>query len=1145
MALIFSGVSIAFDNHAQTVLERKVSLELNDISLAQVLSRIEQEAKVKFVYSPGRIDLSDIISLEVSGKKLGVLLTELLAPRSIGFRVQAGDNFIILVEDEKSNLPSMSSNGRFNQEAILFSVSGVVHDRNGNPMPGVNILEKNTSNGTTTDIDGKYVLEVTDENAVIIFSFIGYTTQEVSVAGRSVVDVVLSEDVQNLEEVVVVGYGTQKKVSLTGSLSTVDSEVFRKNATGSITQSLQGSIAGATVTTGNTPGSDAQIRIRGISTINNNNPLWIIDGVPRTGGINQLSPAEIESITVLKDASATAIYGARGANGVILVTTINGKKSQPLQISVNSQIGVLKNIRRYDMLNTQELAELIWLQFENSGIPPSHPIFGSGATPKIPKYLLPAGADDVDLSLYDRVSYPITEANLEGTDWYDAILNEGVVKENTIVLSGGSENTTYAFSGSSLHEDGMVKMTGFKRYNMRSNITFEPVKWLSIGENLGVSYTKSEGDLRESGEGSIFGQLLDVAPIMPIYDVMGNWAPLTRLTGIQANLFHPLAELDYRKDFITENLALNGNVFATVKPLKNLSLKTQFGINYGNSHSKSPLEINPESYVARVFAELSESYSMGRTWNWINTLDYNATYNNDHNFGILIGTEAISSLSQNLGASRNQFLLTTENYWVMNAGEGNIQNSGSASDWSTFSLFGRLNYDYKGKYLVSFTTRRDGSSRFGPSYRYGVFPAFSVGWLLTEESFMGATENWLDFLKLRFSWGESGNDQIGDYNAFTTFNQTRELSYYPLTGSNSGLTTGFQSAVFGNPNARWESTTTTNIGIDATLFGKIDLTLDVWQRNTNDMLYRVSMPMVVGQATYPFVNIGDMENKGIDLQLDYSSGSKGDFSYKVGLVVSHYKNKIVKLSDNPSEAIIGSAIRDQIYTRSEIGTSFPQYFGYKVEGIFQTQEEVSAHPAFGSYNAPGRFKFADVNGDGVVDDKDRTYIGNPHPDFTAGLNGNVRYKNFDLTASFYASVGNDIMNVNRRTLDFNLFQKNRGKRRLYESWGSPYLADNRDAKMPIAEINDAVSQLPSSYFVEDGSFLRLQSVQLGYNLPESIIGRLSLKQLRLYTMVTNVFTITKYEGLDPQIQTSDSGLGIDIAEWPTPRRFVFGLNLKL
>ncbi len=1148
-----------------TGYSQKITLSEKNSMAEKVFRSIEKQTGYVFFYD--HADLQNTrISIDLKGVTLNEALDRCFAELPLSYKI-IGNTIAVKRKTVKAisekvdyvpvpiPVPSLRNQLNFREPNIEIGVpdilserriTGRVTDERGEGLPGVSILVKGTQQGTTTDAEGSFNVNVPDEKAVLVFSYVGYVSEEVVVSNRSNLDVTLLVDEKALEEVVVVGYGTQRKVSLTGSLSTVESAVIKNNAVGSVSQALQGNVAGATITNANTPGSDAKIRIRGLSTINNNNPLWVVDGVPRTGGINQISPSEIETITILKDASATAIYGARGANGVILVTTIRGKKSQAPQISLNIKYGTLKNIRQYDMLDVNELGEMLWLQYKNSGIAPSHPIFGSGAEPRIPKYLIPAGADDVDLNRYDRVSFPITETNPAGTDWYNEIFNKGVLKDYSLTVTGGSSNTTYGFSASALKEDGIVIKTGYERYTVRSNIAFEHKNWLEIGENFGLSYTNDWGDQRQNGEGSIFGQLLDVSGIMPIYDVMGNWAPLTRLTGIQANLFHPLAELEYRRDQRTQNLTFNGNTYLRLSPIKGLSLKTQFGVNYGHSHSKTPLEINPESYVARVFAELSESYSKGFTWNWINTADYFLTIGGKHNVDFLIGTEAISSLSESLGASRNQFLLTSDNYWVMDAGEGNIQNSGSASDWSTFSVFGRINYDYEGKYLVSGTLRRDGSSRFGANNRYGMFPALSMGWVISQESFMGEAINWMNFLKLRYSWGKAGNDQIGNYNEFTTFNQNRILSYYPITGSNNGLTTGFQSAVFGNPNARWESTTTTNLGVDVTLFRNFDIVLDLWKRNTNDMLYRETLPLVVGQATIPFVNIGDMQNRGFDFQVDYKSRQQDrDLNFSVGLVLSHYKNKILKLSNNESEAIIGSAVRDQIYTRAQIGTSFPQFFGYQVDGLFQTQEEVDAYPQFGSYNALGRFKFKDVNEDGVIDDLDRTYIGNPHPDFTSGLNGSIQYKNFDLGISFYASIGNDIINLNRRTLDFNLFQKNRGKGRLYESWGSPYLSDNRDAKMPIAEINDAVSQLPSSYFVEDGSFLRLQSVQLGFNVPKGILDRLFLKQLRVYGMVTNLLTWTKYSGLDPQMQTNDNSFGMDIGEWPTPRRFVFGININL
>jgi TonB-linked SusC/RagA family outer membrane protein len=1123
---------------------QKITLERNNVPLEAALKAIEQETPYLFLYDKMEVPYQTKVSVKVKNGTIEQVLNQLLAGLPLTYKVF--DRNVVIRTEEKKGAGNKNSSDSEPKKADDIRIKGRVVDEGKGALPGANVLVKGTQRGVVTDVDGNFEIDVPDAQSVLVVSFVGYLSVEKVVNNQSLIEIVMVPDKNHLEELVVVGYGSQKKVTLTGSVSSITGEKIKNNPVANVSQALQGTIAGATVTNTNTPGGDSKIRIRGLSTINNNNPLWIVDGVPRTGGINQMSPSEIESVTVLKDASATAIYGARGANGVILVTTIKGRKSQPAEVSFSARIGTMKNFKRYDMLNTQEYADLLWMQAKNSGIKPSHPIFGSGETPHLPQYLIPAGADQVDESQYNRFTYPITKFNHAGTDWYKEILNSGFTRDYSLSIVGGSENTVYGFAASALKEDGMVKMTGFDRYNVRSNISFNVTKWLEIGESFGLSYTNDRGLQTQNSEGSIFGQLLDVAELMPVYDIQGNWAPLTRLTGIQANLYHPLAELDYYKDSETQNLTFIGNMYAKANITNNLAVKSQYGLNYGHTHTKTPLEINPESYVARTFPELSESYNKGYTWNWVNTIEYKNTFKGKHNLDVLAGSEALGSVSQSLGASRNRFIVTTPSYWVIDAGEGNIQNSGSMSDWSTFSLFGRVNYDFKDKYLLTLTLRRDGSSRFGSNNRYGMFPAVSAGWVLSDESFINRkTQSWLNFAKLRLSWGKSGNDQIGNYNSFTTFNQNRDMSYYPINGNNNELTTGFQSAVFGNPNAKWETTATTNLGLDLTVFNKLFVELDFWQRSTRDMLYQVSIPMVNGQATVPSVNIGDMDNRGIDFQIDYRNQSKNaQLKYNVGMSLTHYRNKIVKLSENESEVIIGGAIRDQIYTRAQIGTSFPQFFGYQVDGIFQTAQEVGEHPIFGSYNAPGRFKFRDVNQDGVIDDKDRTYVGNPHPDLTIGLNSSVQYKNFDLGLQFYTSLGNDIMNVNRRALDFNLFQKNRSKRRLYESWGSPYLANNADAKMPIAEINDVTSQLPSSYYVEDGSFLRFQSAQLGYTVPKRLLNKIAVRELRLSAMVTNLFTITKYSGLDPQIQTSDSSFGVDIGEWPTPRRFVIGLNFK-
>ena len=1023
------------------------------------------------------------------------------------------------------------------------TIEGTVTDNLGSPLPGVTVVVKGTTIGSVTNVEGNFSLAIPDGAQVLQFSFVGMRTQEISIEGKTTFRVVMEEETIGLDEVIAIGYRVQQKASLTGSVSTVDSDKLKNNPVGSLEQALQGIVSGVRVTKSNQPGGSANVRVRGLGTINNNNPLWVIDGIPKTGGINEINPANIESITVLKDASSTAIYGARGANGVILVTTIQGSKDQEAQFNFNVRYGISRNTAKYDLLDSEEYGEMLWLQAKNSGVPPSHPIYGSGDNPRIPRYILPAGADEVDLSLYNVWTYPITEANLKGTDWHNEIFNPAAeTQEYNFSVSGGGKSTTYSFNGGVLKEEGIVRLTGFDRYTLGLNVNSVLNKWLEIGQNLQLSHINNYGH-QSAGENGAMAIIPQLTPLMPVHDIMGNYAPLSRLNGFDP-LNNPVGDMERGRNFDRKTLGLIGNVNATVSILEDFNFKTLLGFYTSDRRNKSPLEANPDSYQARSEHQLTESSGISRQLNWTNTLNYSKTFDN-HKIQILLGTEAIDYYTENTSALRTGFLLTDDDYWVLDAGSGMQTNSGSASDWALYSYFGHIHYSYNQKYLFDLVMRRDGSSRFSKTNRYGNFPAISLGWILSEENFLISSKDWLDFLKLRISYGKSGNDQIGNYNAFSTYRTDPWYSNYPIDGSNNSLTTGFESLAFGNPTAKWETTTALNFGVDAYFFNKLQINLDLWHRETTDMLFPKAIPGVVGMASAPSVNIGSMTNKGIDIEFNYQDDINNDLKYNISLDFSKYSNEITRLSDRDDEAIIGSAYRGYNYLRSEIGTSFPEFYGYIVEGIFQTDEEVNNHPpAFGSYNSLGRFKFKDVNDDGVIDENDRTYMGSPHPDFTMGLTASIQYNNFYLNTTLYASVGNEIANIARRYTDFNMFQRNRSKRRLYESWGSPYLKDNKDAKMPIAELNDAVSHYPSTYFIEDGSFLRLQTLEIGYDFPLQMINWQSIKNLRVFAMATNLVTFTKYSGLDPEINTGDRQLGEDLGVWPSPQRFQIGLNLS-
>jgi TonB-linked SusC/RagA family outer membrane protein len=1028
-------------------------------------------------------------------------------------------------------------------------IKGKVSEKDGASIPGVSIVVKGTTIGTITDIDGSYNLSV-PANAVLIFSYIGMQAQEITVGNQTTINVSMNPDVIGIEEVVAVGYATRKAGEVTGAVSTVKAENIQAMQVTNASEALRG-VSGVTVLESNTPGEGATIRIRGLGTINNNDPLWVVDGVP--GGT--VNPNNIESISILKDAAAQAIYGARAANGVILVTTKAGHKNQKAQVNVNIKNGISQNSNYYRLLNTKEYGEMLWLEAKNDGKTNfSNNIYGAGATPDVPEYLLPNRATSVDEKLYDfklsredgTDTYLIAKTNKAGTDWLREADRNAKYKEVSVDLSGGSQNSNYAFQAGYLDEEGILKWTGYKRYNIQSNVSSNLTNWLEVGERLGVTYSEDYGHQGNNSESSIISWTYRMPPMIPVYDIAGNYSG-TR--GVMGNAQNPISLLDKNQYDRARQLNSSANVYAKVNIIKGLSAKTLFGANYYSYHFK---DIN---YVERAHSErglydgLNETANFSLQWNWTNTIEYSKTFADLHNLSVIFGTEAIDYRFNQMYASRTDYTLNAPDYMQLNTGIQSQTNSGYLTQWSLFSEFGRLNYSYADKYMFEGVVRRDGSSRFGGANKYGVFPAFSLGWRISNEAFMAGTKNWLDALKLRGGWGSIGNDAVGNYNSYTQFGFHLFDSFYGMNGSNSSQgSTGFYQTTFGNPDVRWETTRTTNLGLDATLWKNLSVSLDIWQRKTTDMLYPKAIPHVLGQASAPSINVGEMLNRGFDISIGYSGSAIGkELKYNVDFNISRYKNEIVSLSGKETEVLQGSAYREQYYTRSQIGTSFPEFFGYKVEGIFQTQAEVDVWPkafgATGNYNKPGHYKYKDVNGDGFISELDRTYIGSPHPDFTSGLNFNASYKGFEVVALLYCSYGNQMINYARRFMDFVQFAGGRSYDRLYNSWGSPYLKDNTKAKLPMAESNDTPSQVASSAFVEDASYLRLKNLRVGYDINRLL--NLKLRSFQVFGQVSNIFTLTKYSGLDPEVNITGSNMGVDQGAWPTPRQFLFGINVGI
>jgi TonB-linked SusC/RagA family outer membrane protein len=1036
-------------------------------------------------------------------------------------------------------------------------VTGRVTDNAGEALPGVNILEKGTINGAITDVDGRYALTVASSSAVLNFSFIGYMTREVPVGSQSTIDVVMAQAETKLDEIVVVGYSTQARKSLTGSVSQVGAaELSESAATNPITR-LQGKIAGVTILNQHTPGEGSTIRIRGMTTINDANPLYVVDGVP--GG--SYSPNDVETITILKDAAAQSIYGARAANGVVLITTKGGKKNQKVTMNVNIRQGFSRNQNQYNLLNTQEWADMLWLEAKNKNIVGfSHVQFGNGATPVIPDYLFPTktmnGGAGTDMSLYDNKlavddgddTYLITKTSKPGTNWMNETQRNAAFREYTLDIAGGSQNTTYAFMLGYTKEDGVFKYTGFDRYSFRANVTTSPAKWVDVGTNVGMQYTNDYGYQGDNSESSIVSWCYRLPTAVPVWDESGTTYAGSRPAGM-GNAQNPLFLLDKNQYDYTKQMTVSGNAFLKLNLLKGLSLKTLVGINQYGYDQRNIDFVEVAAAERGTYDGFGKASGSGLNWTWTNTIEYGLV-TGQHNFKAIAGTEAYDNNSTYLYGYRNSFPFKDVNYITLNTGLLGITNSDSNSSYSLFSLFGRLNYTYADKYMIEAVLRRDGSSRFG-NQKYGIFPAFSVGWRISEEAFMASTKSWLTELKLRLGYGSVGNDRMGNYNSYTQFASSMGSSAYPMTGTQSSAgNTGFYQSTFGNTDVKWETTTTYDIGIDATLIKNLTLTFDVWRRDTKDMLYPKQLPSIYGTASTPSINIGQMKNTGFDIDLGYSNTAmNGDFYYSAGLVFSTYKNELVKLTDNAGDFYQGSGYREKYYTRTQTGRAFPEFFGYVVEGIFQSAEEAAAWPkafgATGTYNAAGHFKYKDVDGNGYIDAADRTYIGTPHPDFTAGLSLSLGYKGISLSTTLYATVGNEIVNYVSRFIDYTQFESGKSHRRLYESWGSPYLTNNADATMPIIYQNDTPHQEASTAFLENGSFLRMKTLRIGYDLSRLGLLKDKVGTLMVYFQGSNLFTLTKYPGLDPEIAGAGINMGIDSGAWPTPQQFLFGISFGL
>lgn len=1032
----------------------------------------------------------------------------------------------------------------FAQKAITGKIT---NKANGQPIAGATIQVRGSTNVALSNNDGIYSISV-GPKAVLVVSVVGFESVEQSVAGKSDFSFALTETTSQLNEVLVTGYSAQRKKDITGSVSVVNVKDLKAVPAGSPAQMLQGRASGLNVITSGQPGSGSNVRIRGITSFGNVDPLVIVDGVQ--GSLNNLNVSEIESIQVLKDAGAASIFGVRGSNGVIVVTTKRGKAGRAT-VTYDAYVGTQRPAggNPFNLLNTQGMADLTWLALKNSGQTQTHPQYGNGASPVIPDYILNGGNAGVvgpisaaDLAKYNIADfnkgiYQIVAANKVGTDWFHEIFKPATIQSHTVTASGGNEKNTYLFSMNYFNQQGTLMGTYLKRYSARVNTTFNIKNNIRIGENLYLFYNDNP-QIGNQSEGNPISMSYREQPIIPVYDINGGFAG-TAAKGL-GNAQNPVANLVRSFENRNNSWNIQGNMFAEVDFLSHFTARTVFGgtmnNQYGYGYGYRTYE-NAENNGSNSF---NENAQYNRQWTWTNTIKYSNVFASKHNLTVLAGMEAVEAYGRGVGGGSLGYFTDNPNFRTLSGGSSGFTNFSNAYQNSLYSLFGKLDYAYNDKYLLSSTIRRDGSSRFGPDKRYGIFPSFGLGWRISRENFMKNVK-WIDDMKLRGSWGKLGNQaNVDPSNAFSLFGSSPGNSYYDINGTSTSSVQGFRATRIGNPKTGWEEDILTNFGVDAQLFkNKIDLSVEYYEKKINGLLFTDQAPATVGGAALPNVNIGDIQNKGWDASVTYHGSAARDWKYDVGLIFTSYKSNITNI---PGDYFDAGGSRIGNFVRNQVGHPIGAFYGYEVVGLFQDAADISKS-ATQDGAKPGRFKYRDANGDGKISAADRVYFGNPNPKFTAGINLNVSYKNWDFSTFLYASVGNDVINYVRYWTDFYpSFQGAKSLDALNKSW----LPTRTNTSVPIAE-NDAsfsTNQVPNSYYKENGSYLRCKSMILGYNMPSKELKKWGIERLRFYVQAANLFTITKYTGLDPELSGSNAAFGIDYGNYPNNQKnFNFGVNV--
>ncbi|MCW2118821.1 SusC/RagA family TonB-linked outer membrane protein [Flavobacterium sp. 7A] len=1000
------------------------------------------------------------------------------------------------------NVDNFSQTEVANNSLQQNPIKGTVKDEDGMPIPGVNVLVKGTTIGTTTDIDGKYVISAPSTAKILVFSYLGLKSSEVAINGKSVVNASLKSDASALEEVVVVGYGTVRKSDVTGALSSVSTDEMNKTQNTSIAQAIQGRAAGVTVSKGSGgPGATPTVRIRGVGTVNNADPLYVVDGVP-ISDISSVNMADAKSVEVLKDASATAIYGSRGANGVVLITTNGGKKGKTV-ISYKTYTSFDKRVDNLDVLNAQQWGTLYNEANANDGNP-ADPNLANPAT--LPNY-----------------------------DWKNAAYRGGGIQSHQVSASGGTEKTTFYIGFGYINQKGVIDQSSYKRTNFRINNTYQITPKIKIGNNIqyAVSNTQSIPSYGNNSNAKAAFSGFFIDPVTPFYNADGSYS----IPKYAAQPINPLGLTQYG---VTPEKKENflGSVFVDAEIIKDLTFRSNFGLQINNT---SVDNFKPPYYVSPLFSSPVSTYNLSRTDNrsiiLSNTLNYNKTIAKKHYITALLGQEIQNANQNNVNASRNSIPASVGQPTISAGDVASSTNGGSISQSKLLSFFGRFNYNYADRYLLTGTYRMDASSRFGANNRWAKFPSLAGAWNVHKENFFKVDA--ISQFKVRAGWGETGNQNIPNAAIYNTLN----VGTNSIVGTDESTALGVAPLTPGNANLKWETTITTNVGLDmGFLNNSITFTADYFIKNTSDMLMATPILFSSGYANSPYTNAGNIQNKGLELTANYKKTIK-NFSFNVGGNISFIRNKVTALASQGSIIQTGDGNNFYNISRTEVGHPLASFYGYQMLGIFQNQNEINNSPSLLN-TKPGDVKYKDVDGDGQITDNDRTYIGSPFPKFTYGLNLDLAYKQFDFTAFFQGSQGNKIFNTTDYWLEGD-YASNSSTSVL-----GRWTGEGTSNTVPRATFTNAGNNnLQSSRFVKDGSYLRLKNVQLGYTFTKSVLDAISLQNLRIYVAAQNLLTFTKYDGVDPELgvdasQNSPLDIGIDRGRYPTVRSFSLGLDIN-